>query len=61
MAKTCLINKAAQKPKYCTRKINRSGPCGRPRELYRKIGIRRDCFRRLAARGEIPGVRKASW
>ena len=35
--------------------------CGRPRAVYRKFGICRICFRNMAARGEIPGVRKASW
>ncbi|MBE6636676.1 MAG: 30S ribosomal protein S14, partial [Ruminococcaceae bacterium] len=27
----------------------------------RKFGICRICFRELAYKGEIPGVRKASW
>jgi small subunit ribosomal protein S14 len=29
--------------------------------VYKKFGICRICFRQLAQRGEIPGVRKASW
>ena len=61
MAKKCLINKAAQKPKFSTRAYNRCGLCGRPRAYYRKFGICRLCFRMLSLRGEIPGVRKASW
>ena len=35
--------------------------CGRPRAVYRKFGICRICFRDLASRGLIPGVKKASW
>ena len=35
--------------------------CGRPRAVYRKFGICRICFRDMATRGLIPGVRKASW
>lgn len=61
MAKKCLIAKAARKPKFSTRRINRCGLCGRPRAYYRKFGICRVCFRDLALRGEIPGIRKASW
>jgi len=61
MAKKCLINKAAKKPKFSSRKINRCALCGRPRAFYRKFGICRICFRTLALKGEIPGVRKASW
>ncbi len=61
MAKTCLIVKQKRKPKYKTRKYNRCSLCGRSRAYYRKFGICRICFRTLALRGEIPGVRKASW
>ena len=35
--------------------------CGRPRAVYRKFGICRICFRKLADQGLIPGVKKASW
>ena len=31
------------------------------RALLRKFGLCRICFRELALKGEIPGVRKASW
>lgn len=34
---------------------------GRPRGNYRKFGISRVMFRDMALRGEIPGVKKASW
>jgi small subunit ribosomal protein S14 len=61
VAKTCLIVKQKRKPKFKTRYYNRCSLCGRPRAYYRKFGICRICFRTLALRGEIPGVRKASW
>ncbi len=61
MAKTALIQKANRKPKFSSRKVRRCGRCGRPRAYIRKFGICRICFREQALRGEIPGVRKASW
>ena len=61
MAKTALINKANKEPKFKVRAGNRCGRCGRPRAYLRKFGICRICFRELAYKGEIPGVRKASW
>jgi small subunit ribosomal protein S14 len=35
--------------------------CGRPRAVYRKFGLCRICFRDMANKGLIPGVKKASW
>ncbi|MSQ11386.1 MAG: type Z 30S ribosomal protein S14 [Dehalococcoidia bacterium] len=35
--------------------------CGRPRGYIRHFGLCRICFRGLALKGQIPGVRKASW
>lgn len=61
MAKKALINKALREPKFKVRKYNRCKLCGRPRAYLRKFGICRICFRTLAYRGEIPGLRKASW
>lgn len=61
MARKALINKANRKPKFSSRKIFRCQLCGRPRANYRKFQICRICFRMLALRGEIPGVKKASW
>jgi len=48
-------------PKFSTRLRRRCKICGRPRAVYRKFGICRICFRKLADQGVIPGVRKASW
>lgn len=61
MAKKSLIAKQKRKPKYSTRAYTRCKICGRPRSVLRKYGICRICFRELANKGEIPGVRKASW
>ena len=61
MAKKSQIVRAKRKPKYSTRKVNRCNICGRPHAVIRKYGLCRICFRELAYKGEIPGVRKASW
>ncbi len=53
--------KQKQTPKFKVRAYNRCELCGRRRGYHRKFKICRLCFRRLALRGEIPGVRKASW
>lgn len=61
MAKKSLIEKSKRTPKFDVRKYNRCSLCGRPRGYLRKFGICRICFRDMANRGLIPGVRKASW
>ncbi len=61
MAKKCLVEKAKRKPKFRARAYNRCSRCGRPRAYLRRFGMCRICFREMALRGEIPGVRKASW
>ena len=48
-------------PKFSTRAYNRCKICGRPHVYLRKYGVCRICFRELAYKGEIPGVKKASW
>jgi small subunit ribosomal protein S14 len=40
---------------------NRCAVTGRARGYYRKFGISRLTFRKLALEGKIPGIRKASW
>lgn len=47
--------------KYKTRHRNRCSRCGRSRGYMRKFGLCRLCFREFASRGEITGVKKASW
>jgi small subunit ribosomal protein S14 len=40
---------------------NRCSITGRPHGFYRKFGLGRNKLRELTMRGEIPGLRKASW
>lgn len=61
MAKKSLIAKAGRKQKFAVRAYNRCPLCGRARAYYRKFGICRLCFRKLASKGEITGVTKSSW
>lgn len=61
MARTAMIVKAARKPKFSTRQVNRCKVCGRSRAYIRKFGLCRICFREYASRGQVPGVTKASW
>ena len=44
-----------------TRLRNRDALDGRPRGYMRKFGLSRLTFRELAHKGELPGVKKASW
>ena len=39
----------------------RCGISGRPRGVYRKFGLGRNMLRLAAMRGDIPGLKKASW
>ncbi|HAG51241.1 MAG TPA: type Z 30S ribosomal protein S14 [Deltaproteobacteria bacterium] len=61
MAKTCLIVKAQRKNKFKVREYNRCPLCGRSRAYYRKFNMCRICLRKLALKGEIPGLIKSSW
>lgn len=61
MAKKSMILKAARPSKFKVQHHNRCKLCGRPHAYIRKYGICRLCFRELAHKGQIPGVRKASW
>lgn len=44
-----------------TRLTNRCQVTGRPRGVMRDFGLSRIKFRELAHKGQIPGVKKASW
>ncbi|MCI2429446.1 type Z 30S ribosomal protein S14 [Candidatus Acetothermia bacterium] len=61
MGKTSWINKSTGTPKFTARRVRRCSLCGRRRGYIRDFGICRLCFRAMAHRGELPGVRKASW
>lgn len=44
-----------------SRQRNRCNITGRSRGVYRKFGLARSKIREVQARGEIPGLAKASW
>lgn len=56
-----MIVKCNRKQNFSTREYTRCQRCGRPHSVYRKFGLCRVCFRELALKGELPGVKKASW
>jgi len=55
------IIKARKKPKFSTRRLNPCVECGRFNFVIREYGLCRIDFKRKADRGELPGVKKASW
>lgn len=61
MAKKSKIIRETKKLKYSVRYRNRCQLCGRGRGFIRFFGLCRLCFREAVVRGEIPGVKKASW
>ncbi len=61
MARKALIEKSLRTPKFAVRKRNRCGLCGRPRGFIRMFELCRLCFRTLALKGVLPGVKKTSW
>jgi len=61
MARKALIEKSQKTPKFEVRQRNRCQLCGRPRGFMRLFRLCRLCFRELALRGVLPGVKKTSW
>ncbi len=61
MAKKSLVAKQKREQKFSVREYSRCVRCGRPRGYYRKFKLCRVCLRELAHKGEIPGLKKASW
>ncbi|MDD4547459.1 MAG: type Z 30S ribosomal protein S14 [Bacilli bacterium] len=61
MAKKSKVIQASRKPKFKVREYTRCKRCGRPHAVLQKYGICRICFRELAYKGQIPGVKKSSW
>jgi small subunit ribosomal protein S14 len=55
------INRWLKKPKYSTKKVNFCFKCGRARGYLKEFGVCRICFRQMAHKGEVPGLKKASW
>lgn len=52
---------AGKKPLQPTKVYNRCRLCGRGGGYMRRFDMCRICFRELASRGLIPGVKKSSW
>lgn len=44
-----------------TRRQRRCRVSGRPHAVYRKFGLCRNQLREAAMRGDVPGLKKASW
>lgn len=44
-----------------SRQTTRCALTGRPRAVYAKFGLGRNKLREAAMRGDVPGLRKASW
>ncbi|MBB1088372.1 30S ribosomal protein S14 [Lysobacter sp. SG-8] len=44
-----------------SRQRNRCALTGRPRGVYAKFGLGRNKLREATMRGDVPGLRKASW
>jgi small subunit ribosomal protein S14 len=44
-----------------SRQRNRCSLTGRPRGVYAKFGLGRNKLREATMRGDVPGLRKASW
>ena len=61
MAKKSMKVKASREPKFKVRAYTRCSRCGRPHSVLKKYGICRICFRELAYKGQIPGMKKSSW
>ena len=60
MAKTSMKVKQQRPQKYKVREYTRCERCGRPHSVIKKFKLCRICFRELAYKGEIPGVKKAT-
>ncbi|MBI2041762.1 MAG: type Z 30S ribosomal protein S14 [Candidatus Nealsonbacteria bacterium] len=61
MATEAQIAKSKKKPKYSSRLTRRCFRCGRKRAYMRRFGLCRICFREMANKGLIPGIKKSSW
>ena len=61
MATKAQISKSNKEPKFKARLTRRCFKCGRKRGYMRKFDLCRICFREMANKGLIPGIRKSSW
>ncbi len=61
MAKKSMVIKNKRPAKFKVREYSRCERCGRPHSVLSKFGVCRICFRELAYKGQIPGIKKSSW
>ncbi|GIW66427.1 MAG: 30S ribosomal protein S14 type Z [Candidatus Parcubacteria bacterium] len=61
MPKKSQVVRWTKPPKFKTRKVNSCFRCGRAKGYLRDFNLCRICFRELAHKGEIPGIKKSSW
>lgn len=61
MPKKSQIARWRKPQKFKTREVNNCFRCGRAKGYLRDFGLCRICFRELAHKGEIPGIKKSSW
>ena len=59
--RTKAVAKYANKRAELKAIINRCRVSGRPHAVYRKFGLCRNKLREAAMRGDVPGLKKASW
>jgi small subunit ribosomal protein S14 len=53
-----MVAKQKRVAKYKVQEYTRYERCGRPHSVYRKFKLCRICFRELAYRGQISGIKK---
>ncbi len=61
MAKKSQIEKHKRGQKFEVREHHRCSICGNPRGYMGRFKMCRKCFREMAHKGFLPGVKKASW
>lgn len=61
MAKKSMLVRYNRPKKFKVREYTRCERCGRPRAVLSKFKLCRICLRELAYKGQIPGLKKASW
>ncbi|MFC4402848.1 type Z 30S ribosomal protein S14 [Gracilibacillus xinjiangensis] len=61
MARKALVIKHQKPQKFQVREYTRCKQCGRPHSVIKKFQLCRICLREFAYKGQIPGLKKASW
>jgi small subunit ribosomal protein S14 len=61
VAKKSIIARHARAKKFKVQEYTRCERCGRPHAVLQKFKLCRICVRELAHKGQIPGMKKASW